>query len=369
MDSMDSFFHKSLITKPNNLTYSYYLSPNFTSQITSSPSLPILLFLHGFPDDAHMWADAMPHFQNLPYPMILPDLLGFSGSSKPTNPHLYNYRQQANSLAQILDAEGISSSQQRIIPIGHDWGSLTAQRFYLHHRQRCIGLCILSLAYQVPTDKPFSLWTANHETTKKFGYPQWSYWEFFVAPDAPDLMRENLERFWEVNNGNHPSPLPEENGRDIWMREMFCTKNAMREYVTGTGKWAGGKSVPLKPYPEGDRQKARFIARMSRDGFEGPVCYYHNLAINANLEDDAAFCRPGPGGEDLRKIDAPMLYVGQTGDWVCRTDLMGEAKEMGLVSDLEEKVVEAGHWCLYECPEKIAGAIGEWLVKRFPVQQ
>lgn len=182
-------------------------------------------------------------------------------------------------------------------------------------------------------------------------------------------MRENLERFWEVNNGNYPSPLPEENGRDIWMREMFCTKNAMREYVAGTGKWAGGKSVPLKPYPEGDRQKARFIARMSRDGFEGPVCYYHNLAINANLEDDAAFCRPGPGGEDLRKIDAPMLYVGQTGDWVCRTDLMGEAKEMGLVSDLEEKVVEAGHWCLYECPEKIAGAIGEWLVKRFPVQQ
>lgn len=58
--------------------------------------------------------------------------------------------------------------------------------------------------------------------------------------------------------------------------------------------------------------------------------------------------------EDLRRIEVPVLYVGQTGDWVCRTDLMAEPKGMGLVPDLEEKVIEAGHWCLYECPERVA---------------
>lgn len=56
-----------------------------------------------------------------------------------------------------------------------------------------------SLAYQPPSPNVFSLWIENEETAKKFGYPQWSYWEFFVAPDAPELLRMNLERFWEVN--------------------------------------------------------------------------------------------------------------------------------------------------------------------------
>ena len=366
MDSLDSFTHKSVITKPHTLTYSYYLSPGFAQQAESNPDTPILLLLHGFPDDAHMWAGAVPHLLPLGYPMILPDLLGFAGSSKPTNPHLYNYKQQADSLAQILDAENVTG--KRIIPIGHDWGSATAQRFYLYHRTRCVGLCILSLAYQVPSPQHFSLWTQNHETEKRFGYPQWSYWEFFTAPDAPDLMRENLERFWEVNNGVYPSPLPEENGRDIWMREMFCTKNGMREYVTQTGRWAG-KTVALKDYPEGERQKAKYIERMSRDGFEGPVCYYHSLANNTMIEDEKDLCKPGPDGQDKRKIEVPMLYIGQTGDWVCRTDLMDDSKEQGLVEDLEEKIVDAGHWCLYEKPEIIAQAISEWLVKRFPVKK
>jgi soluble epoxide hydrolase / lipid-phosphate phosphatase len=170
------FEHKSLITSPNHLTYSYYLSPDFHDKIKSTPNAPILLLLHGFPDDAHMWAGVVPSFLQLGYPCILPDLLGFSGSSKPTNPNLYNYRQQANSLAQILDTEGVTT--RRVIPIGHDWGSATAQRFFLYHRDRCIGLCIISLAYQIPSPKPFSLWNENHETAKKFGYPQWAYWNF-----------------------------------------------------------------------------------------------------------------------------------------------------------------------------------------------
>jgi len=361
---LDGFTHRTLITQPFNLTYSYYLSPDFHTKLKDS-SLPILLLLHGFPDDAHMWAGVAPTFLKLGYPLVIPDLLGFSGSSKPTNPHLYNYKQQANSLAQIFDTERITGP--RIIPIGHDWGSATAQRFFLYHRQRCIGLTLLSLAYQVPSPKHFSLWTANHETTKRFGYPQWSYWEFFTAPDAPDLMRQNLERFWDVNNGNFPSPLSEEKGRDIWMREQFCVTNAMREYVTSTGRYANFTVQP-KPYPNWAAEKARFVQRLSRDGFEGPVCYYHSLANNTMIDDERALCEKSTDGKDQRVIDVPLLYIGQTGDWVCRTDLMADAQKQGLVPDLEEKVLDAGHWWAYEKPEECADMIAEWLKRRFPIK-
>lgn len=238
----------------------------------------------------------------------------------------------------------------------------TAQRFYLYHRDRCIGLSLLSLAYQIPSPDPFDLDGENKLTSKSFGYPQWEYWNFFCAPDAPSLMNNDLERMYEVNHGNYPSPLPEEQGRDIWMREMFCTPGAMREYVARQGKWKNA-SIELKHYAKNPELKKRFIDRMNKGGFEGPVQYYHSLAKNAMLDDERELCKAD------RKITVPLLYIGQTGDWVCRTDQMGKAREQGLVSDLEEKVVDAGHWVLYEKPEEIAGLIADWLDRKFPAKK
>ena len=49
---MDQLEHKTLSTKPLDLTYSYYLSPNFHEKIKDNPDTPALLFCHGYPDDA-----------------------------------------------------------------------------------------------------------------------------------------------------------------------------------------------------------------------------------------------------------------------------------------------------------------------------
>jgi pimeloyl-ACP methyl ester carboxylesterase len=179
-------------------------------------------------------------------------------------------------------------------------------------------------------------------------------------------MNNDLERMYEVNHGFYPSPIPEENGRDIWMREMFCTPGAMREYVARQGKWKDA-SVELKPYARNPELRKRFIDRMSKAGFEAPVQYYHSLAKNTMLEDERDLCKASDSSD--RKITVPLLYIGQTGDWVCRTDQMGPAKEQGLVEDLEEKVVDAGHWVLYEKPDEIAGLITDWLQRKFPVKK
>ena len=46
------------------------------------------------------------------------------------------------------------------------------------------------------------------------------------------------------------------------------------------------------------------------------------------------------------------------------TDLMGDAQKEGLlVGGVEEKVVDAGHWVMYEKPDEIAENIRGWLVK------
>ena len=178
-------------------------------------------------------------------------------------------------------------------------------------------------------------------------------------------MKENLSRFWEVDNGDLPSPDAKENGPDVWMREMFCTKDAMRGYITGTGKYMG-YTVPLRYYPNGEYDKKRFIERLFRDRLEGPVQYYHSQANNTMLEGEQALCDKAGKEGDQRKIEVPLLNIGQSGDWVCRTDLMKDAQKEILVPDLEEKVVQGGHWTLYEKPDEIAYTICEWLTRGFP---
>lgn len=357
---MEQLEHKSIITKPHDLTYSYYLSPDFVAK--RDPKVPTLLFCHGFPDDAYMWEHVVPILLRLPYPFLLVEILGFGGSSKPTDSPKYNYRQQASSISQILDKESVGDN---VIPIGHDWGSAICQRFYLYNKSRCVGLVLLSLCYQIPSSEPFDLVTANEQTTKRFGYPQWEYWNFFTAPDAPEVMEKNIHRFYEVMHGVYPSDEPGEERRDIWMRKMFDEPDGMRQYLTSTGKYAGF-SVDLHPYAKNEALRNRLQKRWLKDGLEGPVCYYHTLKNNTMLEDERAIVS-SPSGFT---IQVPHLYIGMTGDWVCRTDLSKDPIDAGLVDDIEEKVVDAHHWCLYdrERAREVGKLISDWLTRKFPVK-
>ena len=145
---------------------------------------------------------------------------------------------------------------------------------------------------------------------------------------------------------------------------MFCTLGAMREYVAKEGKYKD-YTVELKPYAKNPELKKRFIERIKRDGFSGPVCYYHSLKNNTMIEDEKMLANSTEG----KKIDVPLLYIGQTGEWVCRSDLMIDAKYENLVPDLEEQVIKAGHWFLYEVPEELADKVTDWLSRRFPVKK
>ena len=49
---------------------------------------------------------------------------------------------------------------------------------------------------------------------------------------------------------------------------------------------------------------------------------------------------------------------------------MADAKDAGLITaGIEEKVVKAGHWFLYEIPDELAGLVIDWLSRKFPVEQ
>ena len=134
-----SQLQKKTLTTKRSLNYTYYVSPKSEAALSN----PALFFVHGFPDSHHLWTDVIANLTSLPYRFVVPDCLGYGATDKPLDKSLYSYSGMANDLVDILEAEDIKD----VIIIGHDWGSVLAQRFYLHHPELCSGVVLMNVAY------------------------------------------------------------------------------------------------------------------------------------------------------------------------------------------------------------------------------
>lgn len=106
---MDPASYKDLTTS-RGLNYHYYFS-------VARDARPTLLFLHGFPSSSYDWHNQVTYFQELGYGLVVPDMLGYGGTAKPSDPQQYKSSLIVRDIIDILDAEKV----ERCIVIGHDW--------------------------------------------------------------------------------------------------------------------------------------------------------------------------------------------------------------------------------------------------------
>lgn len=107
---MDPSLYKDLKTS-RGFNYHYY---RFVSDDNSKPTL---LLLHGFPSLSQDWSHVVQHFQSQNYGIIVPDLLGYGGTDKPTDATIYRMKLMSRDVIEILDNE----NERTVIAIGHDW--------------------------------------------------------------------------------------------------------------------------------------------------------------------------------------------------------------------------------------------------------
>ncbi|KAI0380268.1 epoxide hydrolase-like protein [Hypomontagnella monticulosa] len=319
------------VTVTSRFEYTHYSSAFSNDRET-------LFLLHGFPDDALLWKGIVEKL-GTGYNLIIPDLLGYSGASKPIDPVAYNYADYTQDLVDILDAKGIN----QVIAIGHDWGSMVAQRLYLLHPARVKGLVLLNVGYVAPSNEPFDLKKFNAQTEKAFGYPLFAYQEFLTSDEAPRILNANPGRFFD---GLHGAPA------DGWMKEFFCTRGRMRDWLLDEHA-----SIELLPYAQDPRIRQAFVERFQRDGFEAPLCYYKIKSIQKGAADEMP--------KESLVVRVPTLHVICTRDAVCLPQLSQSAKANGLLPDLEEATIECGHWSPLEKPDEISSLIKAFLARRF----
>ncbi|KAF2495018.1 epoxide hydrolase [Lophium mytilinum] len=333
------FLQQKVLTTRRSLKYTYYVSP----YDESTTQHPVLFFIHGFPDSAHLWSGVVATLRSLPNRIIVPDCLGYAGTDKPSDTKLYAYKDQADDLEDILKAEKAESS----IIIGHDWGSALAQRAYLHKRELFVGVALVNTPYLVPSDAPFDLAAVNEITEKALGYPQFSYWELFTAPDAAEIIDANLERMWLALHGDV----------DDWMKKLFCVPNAFRHFLLGS------EEVPLKPYASQLGRKEEFMKQFkSEEGFAPALQMYKATASNIQSESDSTISKGNLA------IEVPTLLFLCSKDAVCVPEMMAPARDMGLVPDLKEVVLDCAHWSPMEAADELAAHIKEFVIDRFLIE-
>ena len=106
---MDSALYKDLNVS-RGFNYHYYYSP-------AQQGKPTLLFCHGFPSTSFDWRKQVPFFQDRGFGLIVPDLLGYGGTDKPTDVKDYKYSAMTADMIDIMNAENV----QKVVAIGHDW--------------------------------------------------------------------------------------------------------------------------------------------------------------------------------------------------------------------------------------------------------
>jgi len=103
---------------------------------------PAFVLLHGFPDNAQIYDDLIPHLVSAGRRTIAIDFLGFGASDKPEGAQ-YSFEQQLGDLESVVEALGLD----KIIPVGHDAGGPTAVNFALKHPDRTAPVTLMNAFY------------------------------------------------------------------------------------------------------------------------------------------------------------------------------------------------------------------------------
>jgi pimeloyl-ACP methyl ester carboxylesterase len=103
-------------------------------------SAPVVVLLHGFPQDASAYAAVVPLLTAAGARVLLPDQRGYSPGARPPGLRAYAVHELVADVAAVLDAADVA----RAHVVGHDWGGVVAWAFAHQHPERTGSLTVLS---------------------------------------------------------------------------------------------------------------------------------------------------------------------------------------------------------------------------------
>ena len=277
---------------------------------TGPRDAPVLLFLHGFPENHRTWRHQVAHFSDR-FRCIAPDQRGYGDSSKPPEVSDYTADKLVGDVFQLADALGVS----RFTIVGHDWGGAIAWLVASLGQGTRVERCVIANA---PHPALFQrlLWTDPVQRKAS------QYMRVFRDTGNDDLVRQHGlgALLLKALDWKKPSPMPPEE------RALLLEQWADPERALAMLNWYRASAIELPP-------------------------------PDAPLGLPASFT-PLP----IPKLTIPTLVV-----WAMEDEALPPCNTAGLgewVADLTlVEVGDSGHFVPWEAPSAVNAAMEEFLRK------
>ncbi|KAG8714411.1 hypothetical protein FRC08_011947 [Ceratobasidium sp. 394] len=290
------------------------------------------LLLHGFPDSAYGWRHQVKGWSSRGIRLIIPDTLGYTGSSQPTDPEEYSFKRQSDDYEELIKHIGLPEGE-KIILIAHDWGAGIANRLAQFKPNLIKGVANFCVPFYKPAQQYVS-------TEKRVAFlPNFEYQLFFVSPESAGIIDANVEKFIsilytsakQVDSGEIPS-FEKKGVIESWLRDD--TKSVHPALLT-------------------KEEFATIVAQIKAGvGFAAMLNYYRTSKFNYELEKDLP--------QEYRP-EMPKLLVIPSADPAIPTRMSANIEKE--FQNLEVVRLEGlcGHWVQLERPTEIEKVVGDWV--------
>ncbi len=305
---------------------------------------PLIIFVHGWPEQSQSWRHQLPVFGGLGFRAIAPDMRGYGKSTVYPNHSDYAQEQVVGDLLALHAALGGAPA----IWVGHDWGSPSVWNIASHHPERCRAIASLCVPYYtLERGLPHCLQFVDRTIYPEETFPagQWEYMHFYA---------ENFDlatRDFEANSYNSVKALFRKGDPDGFGKPSATAMTRIN------GSWFGpageAPDVPMDADVVTDEDLQIYAEALARNSWFGPDSYYMNHTANAQYAAQAV---------NGARLEMPVLFIAAQYDYTCETISSRLAVPMReYCTDLTEKVLHTGHWMAQEQPEAVNHTIMQWL--------
>ncbi|WP_298746136.1 alpha/beta fold hydrolase [uncultured Serinicoccus sp.] len=157
------------------------------------PDGPVVLLLHGFPQDGTAWDRVSPALQEAGLRTLAPHQRGYAEGARPRRVAAYRLERLVEDALGLLDHVGVD----RAHVVGHDWGGAVAWALAAWHPERVATLTVAS------TPHPRALaWAVRHADQARRSW----YIAGFQVPVLPELVMARALRRGALVRTGLPAP-------------------------------------------------------------------------------------------------------------------------------------------------------------------
>ncbi|KAH9469301.1 hypothetical protein Pst134EA_009822 [Puccinia striiformis f. sp. tritici] len=348
----ESFRRKTFVIS-SGYRYSYIDQPS----LINGRSDDVVLLLHGFPDLAYGWRYQIVDLVSRGYRTIAPDLLGYGGTSKPTDVKEYSQLKSCNAILEILDHENI---KQKVIVVGHDWGSALTFRFvqYFPERVKCwVTICVPPSRPGQRGETPLDL-----EKLIRQHLPQLGYQLYFMSPEFSEEInryRKTLILLLYLHTGRDlGSPILEQFGKLKNLK--YVHENFLKDQVREFGNRL--EKVEIK-----DPEISYILSEFDKGGLLGPLSWYKTRQIDHSDEQEASLPITFPA-------ELPCLHLGASNDQAFPPSLFTQKSntKMFPTANLTSYIIHGGNHFMHQDPlyrDQVTQIIGNWIDSQLKISR